>query len=94
MRMSFPRAREVGKVPHFAFKPVFPAMVALRRVKLSKNNEPKMHRVTGVSGPSIIVTVGDANLLSPQPRTPTCLCPWARRKDYFKMAAAASQPIC
>ena len=52
MRMSFPRAREVGKVPPFCFQARFPrhggAEDLLRRVKLSKHNVPKMRRVTGV----------------------------------------------
>ena len=43
--------REVGKVPPFCFQARFAAMAALRRVKLSKNNVPKMRRVTGVHGP-------------------------------------------
>ena len=71
MRMSFPRAggRQGAAI-------VFPAMAALRRVKLSKNNVPKMRRVTGVRLQGVCVqclflcTPGPAPPLSGANRAP------------------------
>jgi len=49
MRVSFPRVREIGKVPPFCFQARFPRHGGAEESKIKLKNVPENDRVTGVA---------------------------------------------